>query len=445
MRRGLSRVLATLLVGALAAGACGSDDEATEGTSPPPTEAADTTTIATAPTEEPAETTAETTADTEPQATAGDTEPPATEPPATSAEPTGPPIKLMAIFEAGGASATPEIAEGVQAAAAAINRDGGVAGRPIEVLECDAGNDPNQAAECGRQAVAEGVVAVVSALSTNAGEYLPILAENKIPAVGNVPAAAADFISEASFPIYGGLPSASAGLAAGLAAQGATAVSVARVDLAAAAAIPAFAGAALATQGLAVVNDVAVPAGAPDMAAYVASAMQGGTDGVVVGLFGQDATNFIIQLRQTDPEVHIAATATDFAAVIEAVGDAADGIVITEFFSLEGDAVDQFEADMQEAGYDEFSGFRRNAYASVKVVAEVAAGLADVTAAELWAALPAVEGLDIGLMPPLQFTTGGFGGIPRLFNVCTQYAALDGGESVVFSDGFVNPFTGEAC
>jgi hypothetical protein len=48
-------------------------------------------------------------------------------------------------------------------------------------------------------------------------------------------------------------------------------------------------------------------------------------------------------------------------------------------------------------------------------------------------------------MPPVQFKTGGAGGVPRLFNPCTMYAELEGGEPKVFSDGFVNPLTGEAC
>jgi|CXWK01.1.fsa_nt_gi ABC-type branched-subunit amino acid transport system substrate-binding protein len=366
----------------------------------------------------------------------------------TVAPPTGEPIRLMTIFEAGGAGATPEISDGVQAAAEAINRNGGINNRPIEIIECDAGNDPNTAAECGRQAVAEGVVAVVGALTSNAGEYMPILEENKIPAIGNVPAATADFLSAASFPIYGGLPAASAALAAGLVEKGATNISVARVDLAAASAIAVFANTALATKGLAVGKDVSVPASAPDMATYVALATDGGTDGVVVGLFGQDATNFIIQLRQTAPDVQIAATTTDFAAVVEALGDGADGIVVTQFFeSVEGDspAAKQFMDDLVAIGVDEPGGFRANSYASVMVFAQIVSEMADISAAALWDLLPTLENIDVGMMPPVQFKTGGAGGIPRLFNVCVQYAEMQDGKSTVFSDGFLNPFTGEAC
>src|SRR5690606_8836962 len=105
----------------------------------------------------------------------------------------------------------------------------------------------------------------------------------------------ADFTSPVSFPLYGGIVTASAGLADALVSEaGATSVSLARIDLAAAAAIGVFANVALGRNDLAVTNDVAIPVGAPDMATYVASALEGGTDGVLVGLSGQDATNFII-------------------------------------------------------------------------------------------------------------------------------------------------------
>ncbi len=425
IRSRLGRSAAILVALAFVAASCGDDDEASSTTTA--TEESTTTAAAEEST---------TTAAAEESTTT------------TAAPLTGEPIKLMTIFEAGGAGATPEVADGVHAAAEAINRSGGIDGRPIVVIECDAGNDPNTAAECGRQAVAEGVIAVVGALTSNAGEYMPILEENKIPAIGNVPAATADFLSAASFPIYGGLPAASAALAAGLVEKGATNISVARVDLAAAAAIAVFANTALATKGLAVGNDVSVPASAPDMAPYVALATDGGSDGVVVGLFGQDATNFIIQLRQTAPDVQIAATTTDFAAVVEALGDAADGIVVTQFFeSVEGDspAAQQFMDDLEAIGIDEPGGFRANSYASVMVFAQIVREMADITAAALWDLLPTIENIDVGMMPPVQFKTGGAGGIPRLFNVCVQYAEMQGGKSTVFSDGFLNPFTGDAC
>ena len=61
-----------------------------------------------------------------------------------------------------------------------------------------------------------------------------------------------------------------------------------------------------------------------------------------------------------------------------------------------------------------------------------------------WTALPTVTGLDLTLLPPLQFTTPA-GAIPRVFNVCGYYQQLERGEFVTLSDGFIDMFTGEPC
>jgi|SRR5581483_1781649 len=366
----------------------------------------------------------------------------------TTVELTGPPVKIMVIYEGTGAVATPEVPEGAKGAAAGLNARGGIKGGPVQILECDAGNDANKAAECGRKAVSEGVVAVVGPLSANAGQYFPILEQAKIPVVGNVPASAADFTSTDSFPIYGGIVTASAGLADVLAQQGAKKISIARIDLAEAAAIGVFAGTSLKRSNLTINKDVAIPVGAPDMATYVASALEGGTDGVLVGLSGQDATNFIIQLRQTNPNVKISATTTEFDAVVKALGPQAAGILVTSFFHNEQSNPAAWKAytdDMQAAGFTNYSGFRENSYAAVMVVAKVLESAPEATAAALYDALPKAQNIDVGVLPPLQFTKGGVGGVPRVFNPCGRYGQLDANGNLTNLGGFIDMFTGAPC
>ena len=361
---------------------------------------------------------------------------------------TGPPIKLMVMYEGTGAVATPEVAEGAKAAADAINAAGGVDGSPIVLENCDLKNDPNAATACGNQAVSDGVVAVVSPVSANGAQYYPALEKAQIPVVGDVPASAADFTSPASFPLYGGIVSASGGLANELATlAGAKAVSLARIDLAAASAIGIFANQALAPLGLKVVNDISIPVGAPDMSTYVASVLQNGTDGVLVGLAGQDATNFIIALRQSNPNIPISATTTDFDGVRKALGDAANGIYVTAFFNnadTDATGFGKYQAAMAAAGFKSLTEFRPNAYSAVQVVAQVLQGLPEKTAAALYAKLPTVTGLKVDLLPPLQFTKPA-GAIPRVFNVCGYFQQLENGEFKTLSTGFIDMFTGKPC
>ncbi|KAA0233011.1 MAG: hypothetical protein EDR02_15230 [Actinobacteria bacterium] len=362
---------------------------------------------------------------------------------------TGDPVKLMVIAEIEAGVANPEIPEGAEAAAQALNRDGGFNGGPYEIIVCDTQNDPNTAAECGRQAVEEGVVAVVGALTPHAGEYMPLLEENSIPAVGLVPASAADFTSPMAFPISGGLPTASAGLAASLAENGSETISLARIDLLAAAAIAGFADMGLERYDQTVANDVAIPEGAPDMSTYVAAAEEGGTDGILVGLSGQDATNFVIAARQSSPDMAISMTTTDIGGAIEALGDTAEGIITNNTYlppTSDTAAIEKYREDMDAVGYgDDLTGFRLNSYVSVMVVADLITKINAADPVELVAELNATDGLETGYLPPIQFVEGGVGGIPRVFNPCGMSMEVKDGSPTPITGKFINAFTGDEC
>ena len=128
---------------------------------------------------------------------------------AAAAEPTGAPLKLMVVYEGTGPSSVPEVREGAIAAAKAINAEGGIKGRPVEVVQCDTKADPNVAAGCGRSAVAEGVVAMVGNITIFGNQFMPLMAQHNIASIGLEPATGTDFTSSASFPIGGGAPWAS--------------------------------------------------------------------------------------------------------------------------------------------------------------------------------------------------------------------------------------------
>src|SRR4029450_2514967 len=77
----------------------------------------------------------------------------------------------------------PDINVAAKAAADDINENGGVDGRPVEIVECNDKSDPNGAGTCARQAVEEEGVAVYHNTINGATMY-PILAEANIPVVG---------------------------------------------------------------------------------------------------------------------------------------------------------------------------------------------------------------------------------------------------------------------
>ncbi len=367
----------------------------------------------------------------------------------TGPELTGEPIKLFAIYEKSAGIADTTIPEGSIAAAEAINRDGGIDGRPIEIIECDTQDDPNTAAECGRKAVDEGALAIVGSISTQAAEYTTLLEENKIPQIGVIPATGSDFVSPSAFPIMGGAPVSIAALTSLLAEEGATNIAMVRPDIAAGSAFKAMADNGLERFGIEIENDVPIPTGAPDMATYVAAALEGGTDAIFVGLGSQEAQNFVLALRQVDLEIPVALVAADLSKVNDVLGEQADGILQAPAFypyTVGNEATKQLVEDLEAAGYDEFGGTRRpNGYAAVTIFAEIARGLDEITSAAVFDALNAADEFVIGLGPPVQFLEGGVAGFPRVFNPCTIATMLEGGVEEPVTGEFTDAFTGEEC
>jgi ABC-type branched-subunit amino acid transport system substrate-binding protein len=409
MRRGQRWLVAVLAVVALAAAACGSSSSKKSTAKTTTTKAAETT---------------------------------------TTVKLTGDPIKLMVIYEKTAGVAQPDQAKGAIAAAKAITASGGINGHPVEVIECDTKNDPNTATDCGRQAVSDKVAAVVGQFSVQSGEFMPLLVQNKIASIGLNPATAADFTSAASFPITGGAPSTFGTLPNALAELGATKIALARVDLAAAAALSGFSNKALALKSLKLVHDVAVPQGAPDMSSYVAAALDGGTDGVVIGMAGQDAINFAQALRQANPNVKIAMISTETDKTVKAMGDGATGIVQANTDVSNTKAADAGRKAMKAAGFGDID--LGLSYQAVQVFAAVAKDLPEITAAAVYDKLPTVENLDIGTLPLLQFKTPSGVGIPRIFNDCESAVQLQvtGGKVTtkpVGSGKLVDPYTGKEC
>ncbi len=370
----------------------------------------------------------------------------------SSGKPSGDPVKVMVIYEDSAGVANPEIPDGAKAAAKQMNKSDGIGGRPVKVLVCDTNNDPNTAAECGRQAVDEGVVALIGVLTPHSAGFMPLMEENKIPSIGVVAAGASDFTSPAAFPITGGLPATAGDLPRFLADDGAEKISIARIDLAAASIIPTFARTTLGKVGLELNNDVPVPESAPDMSSYVEAALANDTDGIVVALSGQDAVNFVQAAKQSDPDVKIAVISTEPGAFREALGDDAAGIIQAPAFlpplSVKTPEGNRFLKEMKAAGYKETSGFRLNSWLAMQVLQTVADGLPEVTSASVFDALNTTTDLETGLTPPLQWTTPADVGLPlpRIFNGCELAVKLTKTEKVKPVTGkFFDAFADQEC
>ena len=372
-----------------------------------------------------------------------------------AAKPKGDPVKVMVIAELTEGIVNPELPEGAQAAAEAFNKKNGIGGGPVEVIVCDTQNDPNVAAECGRSAVEEGVVAIIGALTVHSSAFMDLMVENKIPSIGVVLAGVTDFQSESSFPVSGGIIATSSDLPRFLYDDGARAISVARPDLAAGAALKTFGDIALEKVGSAMVNDVPVPIDAPDMSTYVEAALANDSDAIIVALPGQQALNFVQAAKQANPDVKLALISTEQAAVVEALGEDVAGIIQapttlppTIVKTKEGK---RFLKEIKKAGFDESGGFRLNSWIAMQVLATVAADLPEVTGPAVFDALNSVDSVETGLTPPLQWhTASDLGSLSalatRVFNACELALKFNKkGKVKPVTGKFFDALTGEDC
>jgi ABC-type branched-subunit amino acid transport system substrate-binding protein len=102
----------------------------------------------------------------------------------------------------------PDAQAGVEAAAAALNKAGGIKGQQIEVKFCNTNSNANTAAACARQAVSDGAAFVTGYLGTQSPLIIPILQQASIPIIGARSAGnPIDWTSPAEFPIAGGAAS----------------------------------------------------------------------------------------------------------------------------------------------------------------------------------------------------------------------------------------------
>jgi ABC-type branched-subunit amino acid transport system substrate-binding protein len=197
--------LGTLAVLALIAAACGDDDDSTAATTA--AGAAVTTAAGAATTAAGGAATtsggAATTAGGASATTSGG-----------GAAPTGEPIKVMVTAPVNTQLPPyPNIPGAAEIYEKYINDKGGIAGHPLDVVTCDNKGDPNEGANCARQAVDQKVVAVVGSFTFDASRIIPVLEQAKIPWFGGCcPLVSQEFTSPDSYVLGSLLPGMGAGL-----------------------------------------------------------------------------------------------------------------------------------------------------------------------------------------------------------------------------------------
>src|SRR5438067_3391091 len=205
----------------------------------------------------------------------------------TTTKLTGTPIKFSMMTVLAGAGYQPGRKEGALAAAKAINAAGGIKGHPVEIVTCDTGLTtlkPTGATDCAKAAIEAGVVASTGDAQGDAN-VLQIFGDANIAEIGAFPINAGDYTKPDSFPLQAGGPVTLGGQARALADAGAKKITLIATQIPQAELSKTFANQGLKALGLEISQMVLIPPDpSTDFAPYIAKAISGGTDGLIIAL-----------------------------------------------------------------------------------------------------------------------------------------------------------------
>lgn len=360
--------------------------------------------------------------------------------------------------EGSGLTNYPDVQVGAKAAADAINRDGGVNGRKIELSFCNTRGEANQAMKCAREAAADGVAAIVGRVDIFATQSTPIYEKAGIPDVGGLPAGAEiEYRSPASYPLHSGNYGAFAGAPYAFKAEGRKRMVTVALDFPATLGQAAIVEKAIDQAGMPSAGIIKVPSqGVTDYAPYAEQIKERGADSALILLGPAGLQAMYKAAASIGLDVQFAGTIFSFGeSEARAIGKASDGIwMLSPYPSVRNSGspgVKRFNADLDASGVGDDPVLRRsaglNAWAAVHAAADVAGTIdGPVTAESMTAALDETRDLDVeGFFrwSPADLGTTDDGPFPRFPATDFQVLTFESGDLVASDVADVpNPLKG---
>jgi len=266
-----------------------------------------------------------------------------------AAKATGTPIRVFTAdgFYKGRTSVIP----GVVIALKKLNASGGIGGRPIQLVTCDA-TSANKVQACARQAAGDPTIVAAVANFDLFGGFDAIAEAAGLPVLGT-PAVAGDFSSPVFFT-----PGVGAFQVAGSAAIAndtlkAKKIALAVLDVPAGAALPTLVNVTVLTpRGNKLAKTVPIPPDAADMAPVVA-AIPSDTDALLLAADGDTSAKLMVQVRKaglTFPIVTVNGTQSA-NQLKQTVGSAATNVYGAGQWNIQAPGYRRYLADMKAEGY----------------------------------------------------------------------------------------------
>lgn len=366
--------------------------------------------------------------------TAGDAEP-------GGDEPTGEPIKVMTIAPVNtNLPSYPNIPGAADVYEQWINDNGGINGRPLEVVNCDDMGDANEAANCARQAVEEDMVAVVGSFVFDASRIISVLEEGGVAWFGACcPLVEQEFSSDVSF-VLGSLFAGSAGTAVKMAEDGCESPVTVVLDIPAADLAETTVTNGLESVGYdsSKMRFIRIPIEAQDYSPQVAEATDG-TDCLYGGISDTNWAAWLPAMRSAGADQRLYGLQGNLnSKIVEEFPDLTDGAVITNSYPhIDGEMWEDYRAALEEydapdLDWNSLAGL--GTWTAYVAFTDIVSGLDEVDAQTFMEAAASTSELDTGgMVPVLDLTepyTGLGGAFPRIFNRAVYYDQAEGGEVV---------------
>ena len=353
----------------------------------------------------------------------------------STAQSQGSPIKLMVLGPLQSSTYSfPEIADGAKAALAPVNAAGGINGHKVDLVTCNDQANQNVAASCAREAVSDGVVAVVGNTPFG-GAVDPVLAAAGIPFVGAGLVTAPDYdgANNNTFPVSGLSVTEFAATGVAMVKDGCKKIAIIANENTNGAGLGSLIQAGVTSTGGQVASDVVAPFGQSDYSSYVSKARD--ADCIGISEDAPDIIKIINSVRQGPyPNTKIFLQGTTFSlALLQSLKSAANGIIIasaTEAPSTVASFKQEMQAENPKAALDSES---INSWLGTELFVTVAQKLSDVTASSLTSALNSTSALQLnGTSTPLNFTKENPAkGYSRVFNTDALMYAFDASSNTL--------------
>jgi ABC-type branched-subunit amino acid transport system substrate-binding protein len=360
--------------------------------------------------------------------------------------PTGSPIKAMTIASVNTQGPPfPAIPETAKLYEQWINAHGGIKGHPLQVINCDDRGVAPQATACARQAVSQGVVAVVGSYTFMAEAVVPVLAKSNIAWFGTCcPGTPSELTSKDSFPVGSG-PLYSTGFTKKAIDDGCKKINAVVID-GAQPYIPLMEGAMKAAGKSFFKKPIILPATSQDYSPQVAQATSGGADCVLMVVSEGPYKAWMGPWAQSGTKARMYGPQGNLDKVsIQGNEQAAEGSVIagsypdisTAPWADFRAAISQYNAP-QNLDYNSLAGMGTWAgYTAFNKIVQSITG--PVTAKSFFDAATKTTNLDLnGMVPKIDYTKEWTANQPyrRLFNRGVVFSTIKGGKVVPLTTTF---------